>query len=119
MVSRIDIEFAVTSNQADLSLKFNDWPYGVDPNIVHLVVWVKFAFDEDPETGDLTPEHRRLIEQYVSKTFTGEHDRAQVNERIPSSGEGLTTNSDSLVEELESIEVCACGRALPRPAIQA
>lgn len=57
----------------DIKILFNDWPYGIDSRIVHLVVWVKFAFEEDVVTGDLTDTARKEIETYVDKTF-----RAQV-----------------------------------------
>lgn len=54
---------------ADLKILCNDWPYGIDPRIVHLVVWVKFDFAEDPSTGDLTPTARKQIDDYVTATF--------------------------------------------------
>lgn len=53
----------------DVKILYNDWPYGLDPRIVHLVVWTKFELEDDPETGLSTPESRREIEQYVHKTF--------------------------------------------------
>lgn len=56
----------------------NDWPYGIDKRIVHLVVWTKFGFQEDPETGDLTAEARKMIDDYVSKTFRTRVDPPQV-----------------------------------------
>lgn len=55
----------------DLRIIYNDWPYGIDPDVTHLVVWVKFNLEDDPETGLLTPEHHRLIDDYVQKTFCG------------------------------------------------
>lgn len=58
----------------DLTILYNDWPYGIDQRIIHLVVWTKFRFEEDSETGDLTPEARRLIDDYVSRTFRAKHD---------------------------------------------
>lgn len=30
------------TNPADYKILFNDWPYGIDPQIIHLVVWTKF-----------------------------------------------------------------------------
>lgn len=56
----------------DLKIIYNDWPYGIDPDVTHLVVWVKFILEDDPETGFLTPEHHQLIENYVQKTFCSE-----------------------------------------------
>ncbi|KAI1640413.1 hypothetical protein F4809DRAFT_589973 [Biscogniauxia mediterranea] len=53
----------------DLAVLRNDWPYGVDPRIVHLVVWTKFDLPEDPATGDLTDRARAEIDAYVRKTF--------------------------------------------------
>jgi len=53
----------------DVKILYNDWPYGVDPRIVHLVVWTKFNLEDDPETDDLTPAARQAIETYVDRTF--------------------------------------------------
>jgi hypothetical protein len=48
---------------------WNDWPYGLDDKIVHLVVWTKFELKDDPETDDLTDEARREIDEFVDETF--------------------------------------------------
>ncbi|KAI1376338.1 hypothetical protein F4677DRAFT_88933 [Hypoxylon crocopeplum] len=53
----------------DVKILWNDWPYGIDEKIVHLVVWTKFDLAEDPVTTDLTDEARADIDQYVQKTF--------------------------------------------------
>jgi hypothetical protein len=53
----------------DVKILYNDWPYGVDPRIVHLVVWTKFNLEDDPETDDLTPAARQVIDTYVDQTF--------------------------------------------------
>lgn len=53
----------------DLKILWNDWPYGIDERIVHLVVWTKFDLAEDPVTTDLTDEARAAIDGYVQKTF--------------------------------------------------
>ncbi|XXG93885.1 hypothetical protein Hte_000134 [Hypoxylon texense] len=53
----------------DIKILWNDWPYGIDDRIVHLVVWTKFDLAEDPITTDLTDEARAEIERYVQKTF--------------------------------------------------
>ncbi|KAL1842276.1 hypothetical protein VTJ49DRAFT_5661 [Mycothermus thermophilus] len=55
--------------EEDVKVLCNDWPYGIDKRIVHLVVWTKFALEEDPATGDLTDETRAAIDAYVQKTF--------------------------------------------------
>ncbi|KAL2180393.1 uncharacterized protein P884DRAFT_255508 [Thermothelomyces heterothallicus CBS 202.75] len=54
----------------DVKVLRNDWPYGIDERIVHLVVWTKFALEEDPETGDLTDAARAEIDAYVRKKFS-------------------------------------------------
>ncbi|KPI41225.1 N-acetylglucosamine-induced protein 1 [Cyphellophora attinorum] len=56
----------------DWKVLYNDWPYGIDPEIVHLVVWTKFALEDDPITDDLTPRMRAFIERFVMETFCSE-----------------------------------------------
>lgn len=53
----------------DYKILRNDWPYGFTPDITHLVVWLKPPIPVEPETGDLTPSSRKLIEDFVRKTF--------------------------------------------------
>ncbi|OTA97940.1 hypothetical protein M434DRAFT_91750 [Hypoxylon sp. CO27-5] len=53
----------------DIKILWNDWPYGIDERIVHLVVWTKFELAENPVTDDLTDEARAEIDKYVRKTF--------------------------------------------------
>ncbi|OQD87079.1 hypothetical protein PENANT_c006G10111 [Penicillium antarcticum] len=53
----------------DIRILYNDWPYGVETDIIHLVVWTKFELEDDPATGDLTPQAREAIEKYVRCTF--------------------------------------------------
>lgn len=62
------------SNPSDYKILFNDWPYGIDTRIVHLVVWTKFELEPEPITpenskGDLTPKARQQINNYVDRTF--------------------------------------------------
>lgn len=54
---------------SDTKILYNDWPYGIDADIVHLVVWTKFELEDDAETGLATPESRREIEAYVQRVF--------------------------------------------------
>ncbi|KAL7273903.1 hypothetical protein RUND412_003212 [Rhizina undulata] len=63
------------ASEADTKILINDWPYGIAPEILHLVVWTKAKIPivEDPahpDAGDITPEARRLINDFVTKTFT-------------------------------------------------
>ncbi|KAJ4271881.1 hypothetical protein NW762_000590 [Fusarium torreyae] len=53
----------------DYKILWNDAPYGIDPRIVHLVVWTKFNLEEDPETGDLTDKARKEYDDFVTRTF--------------------------------------------------
>jgi hypothetical protein len=62
----------------DIRIIYNDWPYGVDKDIIHLVVWTKFRLEDDPATDDLTPRARADIESYVQKTFCARVPREQV-----------------------------------------
>lgn len=47
----------------DVKVLLNDWPYGIDPRIVHLVVWTKFDLPDDPET-------EADIERFVERKFS-------------------------------------------------
>ncbi|KAJ8116409.1 hypothetical protein ONZ43_g4446 [Nemania bipapillata] len=53
----------------DLKILWNDWPYGIDKKIVHIVVWTKFDLEDDPATDDLTDKARAEIDAFVLKTF--------------------------------------------------
>jgi hypothetical protein len=58
-----------TSMTDDIRILYNDWPYGVEKDIIHLVVWTKFALEDDPVTEDLTDSARDEIEGYVRRRF--------------------------------------------------
>lgn len=55
----------------DYTILYNDWPYGVDERIVHLVVWTKFELPADPasEIGDMTAQTRQMVDSFVDATF--------------------------------------------------
>lgn len=53
----------------DITILYNDWPYGIDSRIKHLVVWTKFELEDDPETGLSTAESHRQIDDFVQRTF--------------------------------------------------
>ncbi|MCJ1315288.1 hypothetical protein MMC15_000605 [Xylographa vitiligo] len=57
------------STPGDYKILRNDWPYAVTPDITHLVVWVKNRIRTDRETGDLTPESRLAVDNFVQTTF--------------------------------------------------
>ncbi|KAL8708879.1 MAG: hypothetical protein Q9220_006335 [cf. Caloplaca sp. 1 TL-2023] len=69
--------FATTSpipfaSPHDYKTLYNDWPYGLSQEITHIVVWSKHQFAVQPDgAGDLTPQSRKLIEDFVQRTFRG------------------------------------------------
>ena len=58
-------------SEEDIKILYNDWPYGIDDKIVHLVVWTKFELEDDAETGYSTPESHQQIDAFVQRTFGG------------------------------------------------
>ena len=69
--------------EEDVCVQYNDWPYGIDPEVVHLVVWTKFALEEAGEEGDLSDAERKRIDDYVQKTFRDEKSLGAENVSIP------------------------------------
>lgn len=59
----------LTAQKDDYKILLNDWPYGIDTRIVHLVVWTKFATPSDAVTDDLLPESRAELDTFVKRTF--------------------------------------------------
>lgn len=57
------------ANTADYKILLNDWPYGMDEGIRHIVVWTRTPIPADNEKGDLLPESRKLLVEFVQKTF--------------------------------------------------
>ncbi|KAK4502898.1 hypothetical protein PRZ48_006324 [Zasmidium cellare] len=56
----------------DYAILPNDWPYGFTSDITHLLVWSKTPIATDLEQGgggDVTEESRRVIEEFVRRTF--------------------------------------------------
>ena len=67
----------------DIKILYNDWPYGIDKSIVHLVVWTKFVLEHDPETDDLTPGMRKDINEYVARMFGSRVPPDKVSQGFP------------------------------------
>lgn len=57
------------ADASDFRVLRNDWPYGLTPDIRHIVVWSKTPIATKPENGDVTDESRALIEAFVDRTF--------------------------------------------------
>ena len=55
------------ADPSDYKVLRNDWPYGVTPDITHIVVWSKSPIPTKPENGDVTDESRALIEGFVDR----------------------------------------------------
>lgn len=68
--------------QEDFEILMNDWPYGLDKRIAHLVVWTKFDLPDDRET-------EAEIETFVDKTFLPGVSRDKVSDDVPLAGEEL------------------------------
>lgn len=55
--------------EEDYKILYNDWPYGLDSRIVHLVVWTKFELKAVCQGGDMTDQTRAEIDAFIDKTF--------------------------------------------------
>ncbi|KIV97359.1 hypothetical protein, variant [Exophiala mesophila] len=66
-------------NPNDYKVVYNDWPYHLDGDIAHLVVWTKWVIDELPNE-EVTEKAKSQIEAFLQDTFcsnesdTGEGD---------------------------------------------
>jgi hypothetical protein len=76
----------------DVKILWNDWPYGIDERIVHLVVWTKFELEDDPKTDDLTGEARREIDAFVDETFGKVVGKENVSSRLRRDGRVVLMN---------------------------
>ncbi|KAF8849791.1 hypothetical protein BDZ45DRAFT_680274 [Acephala macrosclerotiorum] len=54
---------------SDYKILLNDWPYGLSPDITHIVVWSKTPIETDGTKGDVTDKSRMIIEKFVKRTF--------------------------------------------------
>ncbi|KAI9799941.1 MAG: hypothetical protein M1825_004312 [Sarcosagium campestre] len=57
------------ANPRDYKILKNDWPYGVEADITHLVVWLKTPIPVTDGEGDITEQARKTIQAFVEKTF--------------------------------------------------
>ena len=53
----------------DYKILPNDWPYGIEAGITHIVVWLKNKIPTEPTMGDMTPEGRALVQQFIQRKF--------------------------------------------------
>ncbi|KAK0645893.1 hypothetical protein B0T16DRAFT_457879 [Cercophora newfieldiana] len=54
---------------SDFCVLINDWPYGFEPGITHLVVWTRTSIRTDTDKGDLIPESREEVSAFVKRYF--------------------------------------------------
>ena len=94
-------------NENDWKILWNDWPYGIDESIVHLVVWTKFALEEEQGTEFLALEARQAVEGLVEKVFESRVGKGNVSTYYSKLKmmNGLIA-AGSLVQELEQSEIC-------------
>ena len=57
------------ADRSDYAVLINDWPYGFEEGIVHMLVWSKTSIAVDDVRGDVTPQSRRSIEDFVERYF--------------------------------------------------
>lgn len=56
-------------DERDYKVLVNDWPYGFEGNITHIVVWSKVPIPADAETGKITDEGAAVIGNFVERHF--------------------------------------------------
>ncbi|TGO07413.1 hypothetical protein BTUL_0279g00090 [Botrytis tulipae] len=66
-------------NPSDYKILLNDWPYGLSKDVTHFVVWSKTPIATDDGNGDVTDESRKIIEDFVKRTFA---DRLEGTDRV-------------------------------------
>jgi hypothetical protein len=57
------------ADQRDYQVLLNDWPYGIDRSITHLIVWLKNRLESEPTKGDMTPKSRHQVEDFIKHNF--------------------------------------------------
>ncbi|KAJ5564369.1 hypothetical protein N7513_000611 [Penicillium frequentans] len=57
------------ADPSDYRILRNDWPYGMDAGISHLVVWLRTPIPVESDEGHLTSESRALINDFVQRRF--------------------------------------------------
>lgn len=60
-------------DERDIKILLNDFPYAMEPGLVHVVVWSRAAIPkQDNAEGDITPEARAQIADFVDRVFVKE-----------------------------------------------
>jgi Protein of unknown function (DUF3605) len=56
-------------DERDFKILPNDWPYGMEPGIIHIVVWLKNRLESESKRGDMTPKSREQVDEFVQRRF--------------------------------------------------
>lgn len=65
-ITESDVPFV---SENDYKVLLNDWPYGLEPGIVHLVVWLKTRLAVKGDEGYLTADSKALVDEFVKRVF--------------------------------------------------
>jgi hypothetical protein len=57
------------ADASDYTVLINDWPYGFAPGITHIVAWSRTPIPTDDTVGDMTPEGRKTVAEFVKRYF--------------------------------------------------
>ncbi|KAH6636105.1 hypothetical protein F5144DRAFT_600875 [Chaetomium tenue] len=57
------------ADPSDYRVLINDWPYGFVPGITHIVVWSRTPIATDNTVGDMTPESKRTVAEFMKRYF--------------------------------------------------
>ena len=53
----------------DYKILLTEWPYGLEPGMKHMIVWMKNRLETDPVTGRITLAARAAVDDFVERTF--------------------------------------------------
>jgi hypothetical protein len=68
-------------NEEDYKILRNDWPYGFEPGIHHIVVWLKHRLPVDAE-GALNEEGKSLVQKFVKSEFRQKANEQEEGQKI-------------------------------------
>ena len=62
----------------DYKILLNDWPYGFEEGIVHIVVWLKTRIPVQEPDGFLLPESKKMLQNFIQGTFIDRLEQAGI-----------------------------------------
>lgn len=69
------------ADPADFKILRNDWPYGFEPGVTHIVVWLKQRLPVD-EKGALSDEGRKMVDAFVKDEFRRKAGEDKVGDKV-------------------------------------